>query len=657
MTRCWVGTGSHDKWVGTMLRPLVGLVLLVHGNSGWWAPANATDPPEGPWKAWARTKSLASKYLSTRYINECCHTGCKRLGKASALGVNVCWAHEQEGIGRRSRSRSQDRRPRADSGDGRERDRDHEGSPPGEGQRVPDGGYQRLLDELKEMRESLPKEKDGEEQPRRKRLASKSPGVTPKSSVHRSLARLGMLDSPDGGDHRNWLEEFFERYTQGRDVGLSENQVRRAMAEEKGMGISELSRVLHRLGSTEQSRGQKGLTKFLSKWKVDFEDEEDGALGASDASSIPRSWSVLNSESPGKVSTPPGLAETPPQVLEKSGTPLAIGAPTIYGKGDRRAGAASGSGADPMAALAQAIQSQTAEIASLVKAQTEVSSHPQGSVKGINRLSEEMVYIMRACDQYNVAVCPGEVGGALANALMAAQIGAATKLRAMGFRQRMTQRLAVGIAGPYWGSQEKFCLGASDFIHYTDAELDAFATDRQVKTGVEQRPAVPTKLEEWTARARRQNQVWCLVYGAEWKEVREHALETLTEWHQECPHKWPLTVVMDAWEELHWRFLEEVKELIRALKKVAKRESMSQQEMKFYALLPGPDGRAWLSLPNTFDIKNLEGWFKTELEPRIERRQERTLWRLTWDGGRRDRGQPAGGVQSAGQAAGGDGGQ
>ena len=42
--------------------------------------------------------------------------------------------------------------------------------------------------------------------------------------------------------------------------------------------------------------------------------------------------------------------------------------------------------------------------------------------------------------------------------------------------------------------------------------------------------------------------MWCLVYGAEWKEVREHALETLTEWHQECPHKWPLTGLMDAWE-------------------------------------------------------------------------------------------------------------
>ena len=70
---------------------------------------------------------------------------------------------------------------------------------------------------------------------------------------------------------------------------------------------------------------------------------------------------------------------------------------------------------------------------------------------------------------------------------------------------------------------------------------------------------------------------------------------------------------------------------------------MSLQELRFYALLPGLDGQAWLKLPNTFDIKNPEGWFKCELEPRIERRQERALWRLTWDGGRRDRGHPAGG--------------
>ena len=302
-----------------------------------------------------------------------------------------------------------------------------------------------------------------------------------------------------------------------------------------------------------------------------------------------------------------------------------------------------GSTTDPMSVLAQAIQSQTAEIASLVKAQTDQSSHPQGSVKGLNRLSEEMVFVMRACDQYQVAVCPGEVGASLAQALLAAQVGAATKLRAMGFRQRMTSRLAIGIVGPYWGSMDKHCLGAADFIQYTDAELDAFATERQVKGSVEQKPAAPTKLEDWMARVKRQNEVWRLLYGEEWKDVREYCADTLAGWHQECPHKWPLQVIMDAWEELHWRFMEEIKELIRGLKKMAKRESMSLQELRFYALLPGPDGQAWLKLPSTFDIKNPEGWFKTELEPRIERRQERTLWRLTWDGGRRDRGHPAGG--------------
>jgi hypothetical protein len=215
----------------------------------------------------------------------------------------------------------------------------------------------------------------------------------------------------------------------------------------------------------------------------------------------------------------------------------------------------------------------------------------------------------------------------------------------------MTTRLAVGLAGPFWGSQEKFCLGAADFIQYTDAELDAFAADRTHKGGVEQKPAPPTKLEDWTARVKRQNEVWRLIYGEEWRDVREHAADTLAGWHQECPHKWPLAIVMEAWEELHWRFLEEIKDIIRNLKKIAKRESLSLQELRFYALLPGPDGQAWLRLPNTFDIKNPEGWFKTELEPRIDRRQERALWRLTWDGGRRDRGHPAGGAPSSSAGA------
>ena len=49
------------------------------------------------------------------------------------------------------------------------------------------------------------------------------------------------------------------------------------------------------------------------------------------------------------------------------------------------------------------------------------------------------------------------------------------------------------------------------------------------------------------------------------------------------------------WEELHWRFLEELKEELRKIKRQAGRESMTLQDLKFYALMPDKDGtsRPW----------------------------------------------------------------
>ena len=160
---------------------------------------------------------------------------------------------------------------------------------------------------------------------------------------------------------------------------------------------------------------------------------------------------------------------------------------------------------------------------------------------------------------------------------------------------------------------------------------------------------MPTRYEDWVNRVKRQTDVWALVYGAEWRAVREHAANTLGEGHLETPHKWPLQVLCEVWEELHWRFCEELKAELRKIKKLAGRETMTLQDLKFYALMPDSDGQAPLQLPNTFDLKNPNGWFATEVLPRIERRQERMLWKLTWEGGGKHRvqGQSAGGETSA----------
>eukprot|EP00435_Cladocopium_sp_Y103_P045096 s974_g12.t2 len=415
---------------------------------------------------------------------------------------------------------------------------------------------------------------------------------------HRHLAKIGMLDSPGTEVGESMLEKFMERYAMGRDEGLREDQVRARLCREHLLGEAELLKELIKDGEEEQSRGQRGLTKFLNCWRKEVERERVAQMSKSDSD-----WSVIpgrsdaSQASPEQAAPPIPTSLRAPVAVESPGsaadvkTPIRrtstsspassfsalgrtgqgsgeikIAPPGLY-KNDRKAG--TGEATEPMEHIARAIQSQTAELATLVRHQAEGGgSHPVGTVKGLNRQSEELVFLMRACGQYNIQVGAGEHGQSLANSLLAAQVGASTKLRAAGFRQKMTTRLAVGIAGPFWGTNEKYALSASDFLSFADAELDQFASEHKGNKGPpDQRPPPPVRFDEWVARVRRQTDVWCLVYGEEWRTVRASALDLLSQWHLAYPHRWPLAIVMDLWEELAWRLMEDFKDILRSLKK------------------------------------------------------------------------------------------
>lgn len=284
------------------------------------------------------------------------------------------------------------------------------------------------------------------------------------------------------------------------------------------MGEDEVLRRLISEAEAEQERGQRGMTRFIQRWRKELQ-----AMSGSD-------WSIV--DGPGSSSTPktppevPHLPAVPPmpvrQVLEGRNLnvegeapagpqaaapeistpsrsdpppPLRIAPPGLYRdvKAGRHAGA--GGEGEPMEQIAKALQNQTAELASLVRNQVEgAGTQPQGTIKGLGRQSEELVFLLRACGQYEVKIGEGEHGQALANSLLAAQVGASTKLRQAGFKQKMTPRLAIGLAGPYWGVQERFALSAADFVSFTDAELDQFASEaaRTAKQGADQRPPQPT---------------------------------------------------------------------------------------------------------------------------------------------------------------------
>ena len=295
--------------------------------------------------------------------------------------------------------------------------------------------------ESEHLLEEMRGEEGHEVEPARKKKPRHdgSPGRTPRSGVQRSLARLGMINSPDRREVQTTLEEFMEQLVEGKDLGLEEDDVRTQLAARYGLIVAAFTKILFEQATEEQHKETKGLTKFLAKWRKQM---SAGTPERSQSSQSP--WSVVGSPAEGTPSGvgtersfpqhSPGNREEAERETPSTRTFAVIPAPGIYGQ-DRKAGTG-GDTSEPIAEITKAIQQQTTELASLVKAQNESSS-------------EELVFLLRACGQYTVEVGAGEHGAGLATALLSAQAGASTKLRAAGFRQKVTPRLAVGLAGPY----------------------------------------------------------------------------------------------------------------------------------------------------------------------------------------------------------------
>ena len=110
-----------------------------------------------------------------------------------------------------------------------------------------------------------------------------------------------------------------------------------------------------------------------------------------------------------------------------------------------------------MTDIAKAIQQQTNELATLVKAQQETTTGAGGSLKSLGKTSEELVFLLRGCGQYTVQVGNEEYGAPLAQALLAAQAGSSTKLRSAGFRQKVTFSARHRDCRPILGNAGEVC--------------------------------------------------------------------------------------------------------------------------------------------------------------------------------------------------------
>ena len=139
---------------------------------------------------------------------------------------------------------------------------------------------------------------------------------------------------------------------------------------------------------------KQGLSKFIRAWKRTASLQPTFGNAAFQENSS-GTWELAGESGPGDR---PSVLTNKRSSTPATPSPLRIGNPGISGQEDRKAGAAEPGSEGRMEQVAKAIESQTAEIAALVKSQTDSNASPAGTLKGL----------LRACNQYQVTIGAGE---------------------------------------------------------------------------------------------------------------------------------------------------------------------------------------------------------------------------------------------------------
>ena len=127
-------------------------------------------------------------------------------------------------------------------------------------------------------------------------------------------------------------------------MGVSEDEIRSQLANKHDMSMEAVARRLHELGTFEQGKGQRGLSKFLVKWKEAAETSPESEGQTSSWSVIPEGPVGVPSQRSRMSSASASPSVPPPPGIPGSWEQRTVGLvrpPATYGNNDRKAGAVS----------------------------------------------------------------------------------------------------------------------------------------------------------------------------------------------------------------------------------------------------------------------------------------------------------------------------
>ncbi|CAK0902505.1 unnamed protein product, partial [Prorocentrum cordatum] len=299
--------------------------------------------------------------------------------------------------------------------------------------------------------------------------------------------------------------------------------------------------------------------------------------------------------------------------------------------GERRAGVGGEIGPTGDSEMAAALKDIGLGIESLVKHNSE-SKSSKGTPQGLGREETALVFLARACNRFNVQVCPSYTGTPLYQAIKEAFVTSKGELSGLGWPTCVTSRLALGLAGLYFGARDQHSLlphylSVADFPKHSQEEHDNHVVPQDDR--LEARPRAPATLAQWVKQAQNHARCFALIYGWEHYQERADAIEKLEKLAEEDSDVFPRERIYGWFEELNWRWREDLKDVHRQLLRISGKEWLRKEQLEFMALTPDSDGNPLLRMPTCFKLDLEDAWFRKTILPHLERQHSRTLWRLT----------------------------
>lgn len=211
-------------------------------------------------------------------------------------------------------------------------------------------------------------------------------------------------------------------------------------------------------------------------------------------------------------------------------------------------------------------------IAKTLTSKDEAAGQDRGKLSSIGKLEERLVFLLRGCDGLTVPVGTATVGKELFQALQ--------------FPVNLNNRVAFGLASLSLGGKDTrqlpdHCLSAADFPLTSEEDFDKYAGT--VDNKLEKRPKPPVTLSQWYRNALRQAWAVACVMGTEHYSTFESAATYLLKLGEEHSYMWPPAEIYNVWEELWARFVEELKEVDRTMRREMREDPPTSERIRFFA--------------------------------------------------------------------------